>query len=213
MKRTSIWGALICSLVLLPGQAQTLPDSVPAGTRLRAKLDTSVSTKTSRVGDGVEAVLIEPVTLTGQDVLPRGTYLSGHVEAVQPGERKRKAFAMLRVKFDKATLPDGRILQAQASIQNLGMLMDVDSEGSVTEHRESKGEKAVGDIGITGTGAGIGAAAGGGKGAAIGAGAGGALAALGELGDALTKYEDFELKKGRKLWLRLDEDLAPTPVK
>jgi hypothetical protein len=120
---------------------------------------------------------------------------------------------MLRIAFDKVTLPDGHVIGAQASIQSLGRLMDVDSEGAVTEHRESKGEKAAADIGTTAVGAGIGAAAGGGKGAAIGAGVGGGIAALGELADALTKYENFELKKGRKLWLRLDEDLVLTPGK
>jgi hypothetical protein len=193
--------------------AQTIAETVPAGARLRAKLDTAVSTKTSRVGDGVEAILIEPVKVSGQDVLPRGTYLVGRVEAVRPGERKGKMFAMLRVKFDRVTLPDGRALEAEASIQSLGITMDVDSEGAVTEHRESRGEKAEVDIGTTAAGAGIGAAAGGGKGAAIGAGVGGGLAALGELADALTKYDDLQLKKGRKLWLRLDQDLVLAPEK
>jgi hypothetical protein len=213
MWRAHFFTVLTYFLAVTAGQAQTVPETVPAGTRLRARVETTLSTKTARTGDGVESILIEPVKVSGHVVLPKGTYFAGRVEAVRAGERKSKALAMLRIAFDKATLPDGRVIGAHASIQSLGMLMDVDSEGAVTEHRESKGEKAVADIGTTAAGAGIGAAAGGGKGAAIGAGVGGGIAALGELADALTKYEDFELKKGRKLWLRLDEDLVLTPAK
>jgi hypothetical protein len=110
--------------------------------------------------------------------------------------------------FTKIKLPIGAQFDVHASVQSLGITMDVDSEGAVTEHRESKGEKVGVDATTVGAGAGIGGVAGGGKGAAIGAGVGGGIAALGELAEALSKYEDFELKRGRKLWLRLDGDLV-----
>lgn len=210
MSTSSIWVpmllAMISAPVIIHGQSETV--TVPAGTRLRAKLNSTVCTKSSRTGDGIEAVLLETIRVNGRDALPQGTYLSGRVEAVRPGDKNHKVFAMLRPSFTEIRLPNGPGLDVRASVQSLGITMDVDSEGAVTEHRESKGEKVGVDATTVGAGAGIGAIAGGGKGAGIGAGVGGGIAALGELADALTKYDDLELKKGRKLWLRLDEDLV-----
>ncbi|HZO99962.1 MAG TPA: hypothetical protein VFD30_06700 [Terriglobia bacterium] len=201
---------IISGSVMTLGQEESV--TVPAGTRLRAKLNSTVGTKNSRIGDGIEAVLIEPVRVNGLEVLPQGTYLSGRIEAVRSGDKKQRVFAMLRPSFTKVTLPDGSKFDVRASVQSLGTTMDVDPEGAVTERRESKGEKVGVDAATVGAGAGVGGIAAGGKGAAVGAGVGAGIAALGELADALTKYEDFELKKGRKLWLRLDQDLVVAPT-
>jgi hypothetical protein len=197
-------------LVAASGFAQTESLVLAAGTRLRVILDTSITSKTSRVGDGVEVRLIEPVKLREQVVLPADTYLAGRVAAVRTGNRKQKAHATLRLSFDKITLPDGHVLQAKASIQNLGIMLDVDSEGMVTQPGISKSE-AAGVVAVgTAAGAGIGAGAGGGKGAVIGAGAGAALSTLADLVEGSAQWDDFELNRGRKMWLRLDLDL-PLP--
>jgi len=210
MKSSRLFTTMLLTVIsatgMIHGQSETV--TVPSGTRLRAKLNSAVGTKTSRIGDGIEAVLVEPVSVSGQVALPQGAYLFGRIEAVRPGDKRHKAFAMLRPMFTKIKLPIGAQFDVHASVQSLGITMDVDSEGAVTEHRESKGEKVGVDATTVGAGAGIGGVAGGGKGAAIGAGVGGGIAALGELAEALSKYEDFELKRGRKLWLRLDGDLV-----
>jgi hypothetical protein len=80
-------------------------------------------------------------------------------------------------------------------------------EGAATAPGVSKGET----VGVTATGAaagaGIGAIAGGGKGAGVGAAIGGAVGLLSALAAGSAEWDDFQLKTGRKLWLRVDEDL------
>ena len=175
---------------------------------MRVKLETPVDTKTAHAGDGVEATLIEPISLRGEVALPAGTFLSGRVAAVQAADKKQKRVAWLRLAFDAVTLPEGRALPAAAILQSLGLSEDVDSEGVVTQPGVSKGEA----IGVTATGAaagaGIGAAAGGGKGAGEGAAIGAAVGALSAWAASSLRWENIELKKGRKLWLRLNQELV-----
>ncbi|HXE90476.1 MAG TPA: hypothetical protein VNK82_05870 [Terriglobales bacterium] len=195
-----------------PARAQSDTVSLLAGTRLRAKLESSVSTKTARVGDGVEVILLQPVERGSNVLVPTGSRLTGRVEDVRAADRKQRISARLRLAFYRMTFPDGRALEAPASLQSLGMSQDVDAEGVATQPGISKGETAGVVVTGAGVGAGIGAAAGGAKGAGIGAGIGGAIAVLGALAEASARWDDFELKKGRKLWLRLDQDVTLSEV-
>ncbi len=189
--------------------AQTAP-TVMAGARLRVKFDSTVGTAISRVGDGVEVHLLKPVEAEGREALPVGTVLSGRVVAVRKGDKKRHSYPMLRLGFDRVSLPDGETFPAQASLADLGSEEYVDSEGAATTVTPTKGT----DVGETATaagiGAGIGGIAGGGKGAGIGAGVGGAIGVLSALAAHAAQWEDFTLKKGRKAWLRLDSDVELT---
>jgi len=101
-----VGSAVLLLAIAVPGQE--LPEMVPAGTRLRVKLETPVDTKTSHVGDGVRALLIEPVSIQGRALLPADTYLAGHVTALRPPNRKGHVAAVLNLAFEKITLPDGR---------------------------------------------------------------------------------------------------------
>jgi len=208
MSASKCWAGFAALLLVTAVAGQDFPENVPAGTRLRVKLETPVDTKTSRAGDGVRARLTEPVMIQDRVLLPVDTYLTGRVAVVRPANRKEHVSAVLNLAFEKITLPDGRVLQGESTIQSLGTMLRVDREGAVTEEEVSKGEAA----GVVGTsaaaGAGVGAIAGGGKGAAIGAGVGGVLATLGALAAASAQWDDIELKKGRKMWLRLNQDLA-----
>jgi hypothetical protein len=60
MKRRSI-SVLIAPLLLMAAQAQTTAVTLPAGARLRVKLQTPVNTKTANSGDPVDAILIAPL--------------------------------------------------------------------------------------------------------------------------------------------------------
>jgi len=211
MSASKWWAGLAALLLVITVSAQELPETVPAGTRLRVKLETPVDTKTSRVGDGVRAVLIEPVSIQGRVLLAVDTYLAGHVTAIRPANRKEHVPAVLNLAFEKITLPDGRVLHGEGAIQSLGMMLRVDREGAVSQEEVTKGEAVGGVATGAAAGAGVGAIAGKGKGAAIGAGVGGVLATLGALAAASAQWDDFELKKGRKMWLRLNQDLALPP--
>jgi hypothetical protein len=196
--------------------AQTPELVVPSGTRLRVQFQTPVGSAISRAGDGVEVWLLKRVLARGRkgitEVLPAGTVLTGRVLNARPGSKRTRTFPMLRLKFDRLTLPDGRSLPVAASLADLGILLAVDSEGAAMPKEATTEERVAGVAGAGGIGAGIGGMAGGGKGAATGAGIGAGIGVLMDLATRGIEYEDFTLKKGRAAWLRLDADLQiPQP--
>ncbi len=208
MRSLSPWMVVAFVLLLPPACAQTASETLLAGTRMRVKLETPVDSKTSRVGDGVEARLIQPVQLRDWVVVPVGTRIAGRVADVRAADKKQKMPARLRLAFDRITLPDGRVMHCAASLQSLDTLYDVDAEGVATRHGVSKGG-AVGDVAVgAAAGAGIGGIAGGGKGAEAGAGIGAAVGALDAWAEASSRWWNIELGKGKKIWLRLDQDLT-----
>jgi len=202
---------VILLLVYVPLRGQAPIETIPAGTRLRVEFTTQVGSAISRVNDGVEARLVKPVVAAGREILPAGAWLSGRVLAARPGNKKSRTFPMLRVGFDRITLPDGHSLPVVASLADLGMMLRVDAEGAAMPPEATTGQ----DVAVAGTsgaiGAGVGGIAGGGKGAAVGAGIGAAVGVLGDLAAHSAQWEDFVLKKGRKAWLRLDADLEILP--
>ncbi len=71
--------------------------TLPAGTKLVARLESAVGSNTSRVEDPVEAVLSEAVVVDGIDVFPVGSVVKGEVAAAQPaGKVKGRASLALR---------------------------------------------------------------------------------------------------------------------
>jgi len=204
-----ILGLAFLAAPLLPGQ-EAQP-AVMAGTKLRVQFDSEVGTAISRVNDGVEVHLLKPVEAQGREVLPVGTVLSARVLAVRKGDAHKKIVPMLRLAFEQVRLPDGRTFPVKASLANLGVSESVDSEGAAMPTPNTKSGNVGAAAGAAGVGAGVGAIAGGGSGAAKGAGVG---AGIGILGDLLTRnsgYWDFTLNRGRKAWLRLDDDLSLAP--
>jgi len=196
--------------------AQTPELVVPSGTRLRVQFQTPVGSAISRAGDGVEVWLLKRVLARGRkgitEVLPAGTVLTGRVVDARPGSKRPRTFPMLRLKFDRASLPDGRAFPLEASLADLGAAQYVDAEGVASTVAPTKG----GDIAVPVTtgaaGAGIGGLAGGAKGAGIGAGIGAGVGILADLNARSAQWWDFTLKRGRKAWLRLDADLQiPQP--
>lgn len=208
-------GIEILSLLLLaalPLASQEALPTVAAGTRLRVQFNSAVGTAISRQGDGVEVHLLKPVSAEGREVLPVGTILSGRVLAARKGDKHSHTYPMLRLGFNRVALPDGRRFSIEASLADLGVDEYVDSEGAASTKRPTK----AGDIGVAaGTGAagaGIGAIAGGGKGAGEGAAIGAGIGVLADLAAHAAQWYDFTLKKGRKAWLRLDQDLVLVPA-
>jgi len=191
--------------------AHESPFVLAAGTRLRVEFNTAVGTAISRPNDGVEVRLLKPATAGGREILPVGTVLTGRVLAARKGDKHTKTYPMIRLGFTRVTLPDGQSFPVQASLADLGVDEYVDSEGAASTVPPTKGGDIVVPATTTAAGAGIGGIAGGGKGAAIGAGVGGAIGVLGDLSAHIAQWYDFTLKRGRKAWLRLDDDLGLTP--
>ncbi len=208
LKLAALASILLPALTLL---AQQAPPAVTAGTKLRVQFNSEVGTGVSRVNDGVEVHLLKSVEAQGREALPVGTVLTGRVLAVRKGEKHAKSYPMIRLGFNRVTLPDGRTFPVEASLADLGVSQPVDSEGAASTMPPSKGGDVAVPVTTGAAGAGIGAIGGGGKGAAIGAGIGGAVGVLADLAAHSLQYDDFTLKRGRKAWLRLDNDLSLVP--
>src|SRR5690348_5764972 len=72
---------VVCSLFFLA--AASYAAQVPAGTELHIRLTSKISSADARPGAPVTAVLIAPVVVDGQIVLPPGAQLTGDVKAAQ----------------------------------------------------------------------------------------------------------------------------------
>ena len=94
----------IISSFLLLVLAQSTP--VPAGTHLKARLESSVKTDTSKAGDAVSAVLSEPIRTAGRIVVPQGSRLHGRIETIEPATGGSEG--RVRLAFREIQFSDGR---------------------------------------------------------------------------------------------------------
>ncbi|HEY0705029.1 MAG TPA: hypothetical protein VGD60_19855 [Candidatus Acidoferrales bacterium] len=132
--------------------------TLPAGSVIQIRTGEFLSSDKSHKGDAFIATLAQPIVINGWVVMRRGQTITGQVtDAVRAG--RVKGVSKLQIDLSQLTLVDGQLLPIQTQLLN-------------ATAGPSKGRDAAA-IGLTtGTGAAIGAAAGGGPGAAIGAGAG-----------------------------------------
>lgn len=196
--------AAIASLLCIVAHAGTL--TLPAGTQLQVVLETTLTTKTTKVGDPFRARLVVSVFDNGREALPIGTAVTGTVVSLTgPGRVKGRAEMQLQPEI--IYLPDGRDISLGATVNSARTDGDerVDpKEGTVKgggKDRMSAGKTIKGAA----AGAGIGAIAGGGTGAAIGAGAAGAIAVLHH---TLKKGKDASLAAGSELVLEITRPVS-----
>lgn len=130
---------------------------IPAGAPLRVRLDESVATKYDRPGQRFTASLADPVVVDNRIVLPAGTRFHGHLTQSKPSGRMRGR-AVLALRLDSFELNGRRYAIDTASIAR------------ASRSHKRRNVEMIG--GGAGTGAAIGAVAGGGGGALIGAAAG-----------------------------------------
>lgn len=179
-----------------PGPAQPAPptaDALPAGTLLRVRLDQTLSTDDSRVGQRFRTTVTESVVArNGQVVVPAGSVISGTVTGLDPSERLGDQ-AAIRLDFDRLDIGN-RTYPYSADVVEA----DVRTTGEVSRAAE---RAAIGAI----AGAALGAIIGGDLaatliGGALGAGAG-TIISLG-FGDV-----DAELPEGTEMTLRTDRSI------
>jgi hypothetical protein len=91
---------------VLPAMARFREFTVPEGTVLALRLNSSLGSNTSQVNDAVEATLTEAVRVDGVDVLPADSILTGVVTTADPSG-KVSGRASLGVMFRSVSV-DGR---------------------------------------------------------------------------------------------------------
>ena len=164
--------------------------TLPAGTLLRLRLGSTVSSRTSSVEDPVQATIRSAVVRNGATVLPAGTPVSGYVtEARRSGRVKGRA--RVGVRFN--------------AVRVNGTLYTMRTNAIAREAEGTKKEDAA-KIGIgAGAGAITGAIIDGKKGAAIGT----AVGAAGGTGVVLaTRGDEVALGRGAAVTVRLAAPLT-----
>lgn len=165
------------------------------GTQLLAILDTGLSTRQAREGDGFSLTVRSPSQF-------EGAVIEGHLGRVNRSDRV-SGRAQLAMYFDRIRFRNGVTRPFDAYIENVrtpnGEDVRVDNEGMVSE-KTSQTTTTVERTGIgAALGALIGAMAGGGKGAAIGAAAG---AGAGAGSVFIQGRDDLELIRGTEFTIR-----------
>ena len=172
--------------------------AIPAGTQIEATLTTLLSTKTSQEGDPFMAKVVEPVFVKGEQIVPAGSTLEGHVAFIKdPGRVKSKA--EMRLVADKIVTPDNLEYTLTASLQDASGAEGAkvtDEEGTIQGPGKSVKGAAVESGIAAGVGAGVGAIAAGGKGSLYGLGIGAIAGILHNVGK---KQKNLILPQGTDL--------------
>ena len=136
---------------------------MPIYTKLRLRLNSSLSTKTNQRGDRFTATVVQPQEYEGATV-------TGHIAQLNRSGRV-SGKTELSLAFDSITMRDGRTGTLRGEVTELiasESVKSVDEEGNIESANKTK-DTVIRSGGGAALGAIIGAIAGGGKGAAIGA--------------------------------------------
>ena len=196
----------VCFGVVAAVSAGAESVTLPRGTQLHVVIETTLTTKGSKVGDPFRARMVMPVFVSEREALPIGSVIEGKLASVQgPGRVKGKAQMQLRP--EKITLPDGRDFSLAATISEAqtGDYLQVDPKEGTVSRSGKEGMDAKQTAGGAVMGATIGAMTGGGKGALIGAGAVGAIALLHQI---LKRGKDADLPAGSEIVLELNREVS-----
>jgi len=183
----------VCAVPRLVGQTNF---RVPLDLALRVRLDDTLTSTDSEVGDPFSATVVDAGEYQGARVF-------GHVTAVDMSG-KIKGHTSMMLRFDRLVMPDGRRAPVHAEIVELYHAQSgekVDVEGGIQSG--GRGRKSI-EHTVIGAGAGalLGGIFGGGKGAGIGSVIGGA----GGLGTtAFHGHQKITLSSGQEMLIRITE--------
>jgi hypothetical protein len=182
--------------------------SLPAGTSMKVKLETTLATFNSKTGDPFSGRVMEAVQLDGKTVVPIGATVQGRVTQVSE-PRRIAGKPTIGIFPETLVMPDGQRFMLNATLvdTSVGHGTDVNDEGQF----KGKGHdgKDLTEIGM-GTGGGmlIGGLAAGGKGLIIG----GAIGATATVAHWLGKKNSAMLPAGTELVMELSRPMDLTPA-
>ena len=200
--------ALATTGAALAQEAQPAPPapqglSLPTGTGIKMKLETPLSTRSSKAGDTFAGRVTEAVMLNGKAVIPVGAALQGRVVRVTD-PRRIKGVPTLDLMPDEITMPDGTRYTIQAVVVDSNAAhTSVNDEGQIKGPGHDKRDLLEMGVG-TGAGVGVGAAVAGGKGALIGGLIGGGATVV----HWLTRRHSADLPAGTEIVMELNRPLA-----
>jgi hypothetical protein len=170
--------------------------AVDQDSRVRVRMNGTISSKTAKIGDTFTTTTLEPVySATGVVLIPLGSTITGRIDSVKPAAGGGKP-GEIDVSFITINLPNG----VKRSIN--GSLTELDSKSAKSDNEgTASGDKMKyrKPIFIGG------GATGGGIGAVIGAGAG---AVGGILAERKTKGEEATVKSGTEFAIVLNQAIS-----
>src|SRR3954469_8384425 len=201
------WMLLPCMLLASVLAAQT--NSVPAGTAMMVRLDTTLATFSNKAGDPFRARVMQPIVVNGQTVIPAGATVEGRVTKVSE-PRRISGKPTIGILPEAVVMPNGERYFLDATLTDTNIHgSDVSSEGQFkgsTHDRRDTLEQGGGTAG----GMLIGGLAGGPVGVLVG----GAIGAGATTGHWLAKHRSATLPAGTQLTLELNRllSLSTTPA-
>jgi hypothetical protein len=205
MKKLIVMITAIAALTLTASAQNAL--SLPSGTGVKIKLETTISTVTNKAGDSFSGRVTEPVVIDGQTVIPVGAAIEGHIARLAQ-QKRVKGVAFIELRPDLLTMPNGEKYDINA------VVVDTDPESETTVNDEGRilGDGYDGsDAKETAIGAGggtvVGALVGGGKGAVIGAVVGTGAAMI----RWLSKTKSASLMAGTEITMELSRPMEMSP--
>jgi hypothetical protein len=185
---------LLVVVIASPVAGTSLTFTVPADVALRIRLDDTLTSTDSQVGDAFSATVVD-----------RGEYRNarvyGHISSIQTSGRV-KGNTTMTLRFDRLVMPDGRRARVHAELVELYDARSgekVDVEGAIQSGGRGRTSAIHTAIGA-GAGALLGGIFGGGKGAGIGSIVGGA----GGLGTtAFHGRQKITLNSGLEMLIRI----------
>jgi hypothetical protein len=182
------------------------PGVIPEDTILHMRMNDSLSSKTSRVGDRFTATVTEPVIIDGKVAIPAGATVQGRVTQVNAARRMNKGGA-IAVEFEEISLPNGLSTKIDGALtsDDPDIQKQIDDENRVSGGKSKDTAIFVGQSGAIG--AVLGAITGGGKGAMVGGAVG---AGVGLASVLFSKGEDASVPSGTPFGIRLKQAL-PVP--
>ncbi|MGB9234520.1 MAG: hypothetical protein WCC04_08905 [Terriglobales bacterium] len=201
MKRLIVLASIVLVAALAAGQT-----SLPTGTAVRMKLDTTLTTFSSKTGDAFSARVTEPVVLDGKTVIPVGATVEGRVtRTTEP--RRIAGKPTIAVFPENLVLPNGDRFTFNGSLvdTNARHGTDVNTEGQF----KGAGHDAT-DLTQIGMGTGGGMIMGGLIGGAKGLVIGGVIGATVTVSHWLGKHRSATLPAGTELVMELNRPLTMT---
>lgn len=198
--------ALLCGLLLCGTALAQNNISLPAGTALKVKLETTIATFSSKTGDPFSGRVTEAVLLDGKTVIPVGATVQGRVTQVSE-PRRIAGRPTIGIFPETLVMPNGDRFMLNA------MLVDTDVRHGtdVNDEGQFKGKGHDGkDLTQIGMGTGGGMLAGGLIGGAKGMLIGGAIGATATVTHWLAKKNSTQLPAGTELVMELSRPLEMT---
>ncbi len=173
--------------------------TIPEDSVISVRMNGTLSSRTSRVGDKFTATVDMPVYVNGREVIPAGAIVEGRVTQVTPAKRMSKS-GTIAIDFDDLVFPDGSRVDLDGNLTSNDpeVRERIDDESRVSGHNDKRTGVFVGGGGAVG--AVLGGIAGGGKGAVVGGvlGAGAGIAGI-----LLSKGEEAQVPSGTSFGVQL----------